>query len=207
MKYKETDMKIIIIGLVLLNMLMGCSTNPNKAKDIKTGVEMSEVLSGDTRLGVKDGNLVTQRKVNLNEEVRLLQNNVYSLEDKVYGNRKFGSKGLYGVLRSCRKDIISKKYGGSGKLMWTEPMDRVTDKEDNWEVGADERDKLVAVTEELLHDRIKRFKTYRKLLHKRQDEYEEKLEICDSKLDAMKHDYDVQEKAKVNYTNGFAQRL
>ncbi|MCB0390833.1 MAG: hypothetical protein KDD58_06075 [Bdellovibrionales bacterium] len=174
--------------ICVASFLVGCATNPHKARKIETEMEKTANVSGDTNLGVKDGNLVVQKKVQMNEELRRLQNEVYSLEDKVYGNRKFGSEGLYGSLKTCRKKVTSKEYGGDGKLMWTEPIDRVTDKEDEWEVGIDEKDKIVGVSEEFLLDRIKRFKGYKRTLQKREDEYKEKLEICDAKLEAVKFD-------------------
>lgn len=186
----------ILVSVIVLAGLSACSTNPHKAKEIETNMEKKSRVSGDTAVGVKDGNMVVQKKVEMNEELRRLQNEVYSLEDKVYGNRKFGSQGLYGALKTCRKNVTSKKYGGTGKLMWTEPIDRVTDKEDEWEVGIDEKDKIVGVSEEFLLDRIKRFKGYKRTLQKRQDEYTEKLEICDAKFEAQKYDLEQKKKSK-----------
>lgn len=175
------------LGLfTLIFWLGGCRSNPNKAEKIKTDMEKSATISGDEKVGVKDGNLVVQKKVMMNEELRRLQYEVYELEDRVYGHRKYGSKGLYGALKSCREEIVSKKWGGDGKLMWTEPIDRVTDKEDDFNIGIDEKEKIVGVSEEFLKDRIERFKKYRQVLLKRQDEYEEKLEICDADLKAKK---------------------
>lgn len=75
-------------------------------------------------------------------------------------------------------------------MIWTEPVDRVTDKEEEFNIGVDEHDKIVAVTEEFLKDRISRFNKYRMTLLKRQDEYEEKLEICDADLKARKEGHD-----------------
>ncbi|MCB9025258.1 MAG: hypothetical protein H6625_03000 [Bdellovibrionaceae bacterium] len=178
----------ICFGFITLSSLLVACANPNKARDIETKMDKATSVSGDTHLGIKDGNLVVQKKVQMNEELRRLQNEVYSLEDRVYGNRKYGSEGLYGMLKQCRKDLSSKKYGGDGKLVWTEPMDRVTDKEDDWEVGVDETDKIVGVSDEFLLDRIKRFKDYKKVLQKREDEYKEKTEICDAKLETQKSD-------------------
>ncbi len=163
-------------------MLTSCASNPNKAKNIETKVENSGQVSGDTELGVKDGNMVVQKKVMMNEELRKIQYEVYELEDRVYGNRKYGSLGLYGVLRDCKLQLSDPKNGGDGKLMWTEPVDRVTDKEDDFKLGLDEEKKLVGVTEEFLTDRIKRFSGYRNVLNKRQDEYEEKVSICKAEL-------------------------
>lgn len=187
------------VGLAL--GLVGCSTNPHKAKEIETEMERSQKLSGDEKLGIKDGNLVVQKKVEMNEELRRLQNEVYSLEDHVYGNRKYKSQGLYGRLKSCRTKLSSKAMGGDGKLMWTEPIDRVTDKEDEFDIGIDEEEKIVGVSEEFLKDRIARFKKYKGVLQKREDEYQEKVEICDAELAARSHDNSSAKKEEASTTN------
>ena len=166
--------------------LAGCSHNPNKAEKIDTDLKNSGTITGNERVGVKDGNMIVQKKVAMNDELRRLQYEVYELEDRVYGNKKYGSKGLYGALKDCRAESVSKKYGGNGKLVWTEPIDRVTDKEDEWNIGIDEQDKLVGVSEEFLKDRLARFQKYNQTLKKRQDEYEEKLEVCDADLKAKR---------------------
>lgn len=177
------------IALLLLGFLtvVACSTNPHKAKKLDTEMEHKEKMTNEQSIGVKDGNMIYQKKVSMNEDLRRLQNDVYSLEDRVYGNRKYGSYGLYGVLKSCRKSLVDPKHGGNGKLIWTEPVDRVTDKEDDFEIGLDEKDKIIGVSEEFLKDRIVRFKKYKRVLQKREDEYVEKVEICESKLNNQKH--------------------
>jgi hypothetical protein len=184
----------ILLYLCLPLFLAFCASNPHKAKKIDTSLDKKQSLNDEQSIGVKDGNMVFQKKVDMAEELRRLQIDVYSLEDRVYGNRKYGSNGLYGVLRMCRAELVSPKNGGDGKLMWTEPMDRVTDKEDEFDIGYDKRDKIIGVSEEFLKDRIDRFKNYRRVLHKRQDEYEEKIEICETQLKAAKHK--MEEKAK-----------
>lgn len=172
--------------LLLALVISACSSNPHKAKEIDTKIENSDQVTGDTAVGVKDGNMVVQTKVLMNEEVRRLQNEVYEMEDRVYGNRKYGSLGLYGVLRDCKTQMADPKNGGDGKLAWTEPIDRVTDKEDEFKIGLDEKGKLAGVSEEFLKDRIARFKEYKKVLNKRQDEYEEKVAICKADLKSRK---------------------
>jgi hypothetical protein len=167
-------------------ILASCASNPHKAEKINTQIDHSQEVSGDTSLGVKDGNMIVQRKVEMNEEVRRLQNEVFELEDRVYGNRKYGSLGLYGVLRQCKVDLSDPKNGGDGKLRWTEPIDRITDKEEEWKIGLDEKQKLVGVSEEFLKDRIERFRGYKKVLMQRQDEYEEKVQICKSEIKSQK---------------------
>lgn len=181
-------MNRFILSLMLLAFGAGCSHNPNKAEKIDTKMERSEQITGDEKVGVKDGNMIVQKKVEMNEELRKMQNEVYSLEDRVYGNRKYGSQGLYGTLKACRAKVVSKEMGGDGKLMWTEPLERITDKEEEFNVGIDEQDKIVGVSEEFLKDRINRFKKYKATLQKREDEYTEKLEICDTDLAAREHE-------------------
>lgn len=164
-------------------LVAGCSHNPHKAEKIETKMERSQSVQ-DEQVGVKDGNLVVQKKVEMADELRRMQFDVYELEDRVYGNRKYGSKGIYGALKDCRTQLTSKELGGDGKLMWTEPSDRVTDKEEEFNIGIDEQNKVVGVSEEFLRDRLTRFKKYKSTLVKRQDEYEEKLEICDAAVKA-----------------------
>ena len=183
---KQGCRKMVALALTIAFTLVGCRSNPNKAEKIDTELKNSQDLSGDEQIGVKNGNLVVQKKVQMNDELRRLQYEVYELEDRVYGSRKYGGKGLYGALKDCRAEMVSSKFGGDGKLVWTEPIDRVTDKEDEFNIGIDEKDKIVAVTEEFLKDRITRFNKYKTTLMKRQDEYEGKLEVCDADLKTKK---------------------
>ncbi len=183
-------MKMIINKLLLSSLLIlgiACSSNPHKAEKIDTNMNNKGKVSGDSSVGVKDGNLVFQKKVNMAEELRRLQYEVYGLEDKVYGSRKFGSQGMYGSLKACRLKLSSPELGGDGKLMWTEPIDRVTDKEDEFKIGIDENEKIAGVSEEFLKDRIKRFVGYKKVLQKREDEYREKVEICEAEVRAKEY--------------------
>jgi hypothetical protein len=180
---RSTARSFLVLSLAAASF--GCSS-VHKAEKLDTQIKNSQVISGDQEVGVKDGNMVFQRKVLMSEEVRKLQYEVYGLEDRVYGNRQYGSLGLYGAVRSCRGEVSSKKYGGDGKLVWTEPIDRVTDKDDDLKMGLDEKDKLIGLKEEFLKDRIERFRGYRNLLEKRQDEYEDKLAICKAELASKK---------------------
>ncbi|CAN5617576.1 hypothetical protein BH10BDE1_BH10BDE1_08930 [soil metagenome] len=179
---------LLIAAGVLTGALTGCAHNANKAEVIDTKIDNKGQVTGDTSVGVKEGNMVVQKKVMMNEELRRIQNEVYELEDRVYGNRKYGSLGLYGVLKTCRGDLAAKTMGGNGKLQFTEPIDRVTDKEDEYKVGLDDKKQLVGVSEEFLKDRIERFKQYKMVLQKRQDEYEDKVEICKNEVKSRQGD-------------------
>lgn len=185
----------VLLAIALALGLTACASK-HKAKDIETKMEKASAVTGDTEVGVKNGNMVVQKKVMMNEELRRLQNEVYSLEDRVYGNRKYGSDGLYGALKKCRAKVVSKSMGGTGKLKWTEPVDRVSDKEDDYKIGLDEKEKIVGVSEEFLKDRIDRFRGYKKVLVQREDEYEEKLEICDAELASRTEELEAKKTAK-----------
>lgn len=177
------SLKVVLVGLVGALVAVGCASKKHKAVEIETEMKRAETITGDTAVGVnKDGDMIVQQKVLMSEEIRKLQYDVYGLEDRVYGNRKYGSLGLYGVLRDCKYQLTDPKNGGDGKLQWTEPMDRITDKEDEFKIGIDEKDKLVGVSEEFMKDRIVRFKGYKKVLQMREDEYEDKLQICKAEL-------------------------
>lgn len=176
----------VLPAVGLISALSSCAHNPNKAEKIDTKIESQAAVNGDTTVGVRDGNMVVQRKVAMNEELRRIQNEVYELEDHVYGNRKYGSLGLYGVLKDCRTQLSDKDNGGSGKLSWTEPMDRVTDKEEEMNIGLDDKKNLIGVSEEMLRDRIERFRNYKMVLQKREDEYDDKVAICKNELKTQK---------------------
>lgn len=179
-------LSMCVLGLAFV---FGCSSNPNKAEKIETKMDNStKIGGGEETVGVKDGNMVVQKKTLLAEELRDLQYDVYGLEDKVYGNTKYGSQGLYGQLKSCKLNLSDRKNGGDGKLLWTEPIDRVTDKEDEMKLGIDEDKKLVAVSEEYIKDRITRFREYKRILSKRNNEYSEKLEICLAEYKSRKYE-------------------
>jgi hypothetical protein len=190
-------MKRIVFSLLCfgaLAALAGCAHDPNKAEKIDTAMNSQGVVAGET-VGIKDGKMVVQKKMLLSEELRDLQYEVFELEDHVYGNEKYGSKGLYGVLKTCKLKLSDKANGGDGKLTWTEPIDRVTDKEDDMSIGVDEQNKLVAVSEEYIKDRIARFQQYKQILLKRQNEYEDKIEVCNAALRSNHEDKEGKEQA------------
>jgi len=187
------------ISLTLISLtLVCCSSNPNKPQDVQTQLEKPTNVSATQQVGLKNGEMVVQTKAQIAEKLRDLQNQVYSLEDKVYGTRKLGSLGLYGELKSCKRKLASKQYGGPGTMTWTEPLDRVTDKEEQLKVGQDESKDLVGVNEEYLKDRLKRFEEYKLILQKRSDDFEDKIESCNT--EAMSKKIDASQSSKVMVT-------
>lgn len=183
----KAHLRLLLLTLSL-SYLAACSSK-HKVQEIETQLENKETVVGQEQVGVKDGLMVVQKKVNMAEELRRIQYDTYGLEDRIYGNPKYGSLGLYGVLRRCKNDLSDKALGGDGKVIWQEPLERVIKDEDNFNVGLDEEQRLVGVSEEYLKDRISRFKEYQKVLSSRRDEYEEKVLVCQSELKARKHEY------------------
>lgn len=173
----------VLINIVFIIATVSCSTpSRHDAKPIDDSLDNADAVSGDTQIGVKDGKMVVQRRVQMAEELRRLQYEVYELEDKVYGNRRYGSKGLYGVLRDCRLRLADPALGGDGELRWMETVDRVTEKEEDINVGVNNQGDLIGITEEMLLDRLDRFRRYRQILRGREDEYDERIRICENNL-------------------------
>lgn len=178
-------MRSILFAFTVL-FLAGCASQ-HKAKDVDTKVDMSAPVRGDSVVGVKDGDMVYQRKVAMNEELRRLELDVYNLEANVFGGPRYlDNRGLYGVLRDCRVQLGDVKNGGDGKVRWTESREYVTPEEDFSSIGVEDKKRIVGVSEEFLKDRMNRFRGYKATLEKRQDEYETKVKVCQMELTSQK---------------------
>ncbi|KYG64387.1 hypothetical protein AZI85_02900 [Bdellovibrio bacteriovorus] len=176
--------KLLLVCAVFA--VAACSSK-HKAKDIDTTVDMSAPVRSDSVVGVKDGDMVYQRKVVMSEELRRLELDVYDLEAKVLGGPRYlDNRGLYGVLRDCRVSLGSVENSGDGKVRWTESRQYVTPDDDFSSIGVEDKKRIVGVSEEYLKDRLARFKDYKNTLEKRQDEYETKVKVCELELAAQK---------------------
>lgn len=181
-------MKHKIFWAVFSVFLISCKSSPHKAEKLQTDLAQAQAVSGSQALGLKNGEMVVMDKGQISEKLRDLQNSVYSLEDKVYGTRKLGTLGLYGELKACKRKLASRQFGGTGNMIWSEPLDRVTDKEEELKVGVDEKKELVGVSEEFLKDRLQRFQGYKAILQKRSDEFSEKIETCKAEVTTKEMD-------------------
>lgn len=164
------------LKLIPLLTLAACATNPNKVVDLNTRVDKQTEISKDTVIGVKEGNLIYQRKVLIGEELRSLQIKTYESEANLYGGpRYYGSSGLIGVLKNCREKLSMTE---DGKVKWSEKRDYVVPEYETSKVGIDESGNLTSVTEEYLNDRIKRFRGYKEVIDQRTEDIEEKISVC-----------------------------
>lgn len=176
--------KLIAFG-VLAALFSGCASQlekRNEVEDLDTKLEGAKEVSGGDRIGIRDNKMKVQKKVLLVEELRRLENETYGLEYEVYGNRQYGTIGLYGSYRDCHTELNSASLGGSGKLKPIEPAAPVINEDPFFKFGKDESGELVGVSEEYLSERIDRFKKYREVLEKRRTEYETKVRICENDL-------------------------
>lgn len=175
----------LLVFLPLMALMVGCASaleKKNAAGEVETKMEKSASIGGDERVGVKDGSFKVQKKVMLAEELRHIENSTYAIEYEVYGNRDYGTKGLYGAYKECKAKANSVEFGGSGKMIPIEPPAPVINEDTELKFGEDEKGSLVGVSEEFLSERIDRFKKYKKILEKRRTEYETKLEICQNEV-------------------------
>lgn len=179
MKFNKFNTQALCLSAGLLLSLGACSSR-NKAEKEDTRLEKGQEVNGQT-IGLKKGNVVVQKKVMLAENLRKLEREVFSLENDVYGNEHYGSKGLYGVLKECHTKLADPRIGGSGTLKPLPPADLVTKKEEELKFVIDENDQLVGISEEMLRDRIDRFQGYRKILTERKVDIQTDTEICEQK--------------------------
>ncbi len=184
---KNQFSRILSVSLLSLALttISGCA-NRNKADIVDTGLEkQAHVTAGQGEsVGVRDKEFVLQKKKNLGEELRRLEENVRELDDRVYGNRDFDTYGIWGKLRDCRNSLKEKNSDfdpGS--------MERVSDSEYllNWKANSDAKaaiekssEKLVAMSEEDLDDHIKKLNKVKSHLQEREDEINDKLSRCRS---------------------------
>ncbi len=184
---RQLTAKLFLAGLMTTGLVLaGCAHDQYKAHKISSNLKYAEPITGNEELGVKNGDLVVQKKVLMSEQLRDLQNKVYALQDRVYGDEDYHSEGIYGALVKCRAALVSPAYGGNGHLMWTEPMDRVVHSSKDFIVGLDNRNQIIGIKTEYLKNRIARFRQDYAILKHREHELTTQLDVCDTALNAAK---------------------
>lgn len=167
--------------LCIFLFLAGCASNPNKPEETSTVLDKAQPVSSDTQLGLNEkGEVVTSRKVTLAQQLIGLQKAVYELEYEIYGNKDLGRKGLYGILRRCLDE--------GNELKRLPPRTILTAGEDDirGKMLLDEEEKLVNVKEEFFLERIKRFEGYKDSYERQQEDFDERIRICEHDLKKKK---------------------
>lgn len=169
-------LSVVFMSLVVV-AITGCKSNPHKAEVLDTKTEKEDVVANGEKVGLNSsGEMVYQKKIMMAEELRKLQEDVYDLEDKVYGTRRYGTKGLHGKYADCVK---MSKPENKTTLPKIDKLDRWSDKDEDIKIGIDaDKNKLASVTEEKLKDRMSKFQEYRRILQQKEDEYSDNLKTC-----------------------------
>jgi hypothetical protein len=168
------------VKLLALLLLAACASNPHRATKLETNMDKSTSISNEQSVGVKDGDMVYQKKVILSEELRSTMIRAHEQESHLYGGpRYYDNNGLIGELKSCRSQLAAMS---DGKLQWTEKRDYIIPEEESFKMGLDENGRLVGVSEEYINDRISRFQQYRHTLELRTDDMQEKISACKSQV-------------------------
>lgn len=110
------------------------------------------------------------------------------MEAAVYGGPRYlDNNGLRVALRDCQIKAADTRIGGEGKLKpMPEQREYVLPENEQTKISLDEKNKIVGVSKEFLKDRIERLTTYRTVLRQRQDEYVDRLQMCELALKAQK---------------------
>lgn len=173
---------IVVFSLLAVAALVapGCKSSPHKAEVLDSKVSQDSAITPTEKIGVNaDGDMIYQQKRLLAEDLRKLQNDVYEMEDKVFGTRRYGTQGLYGKYSSCLRKLKAEQKADLPKL---EKLDRWSDKDEDVKLGLDvEQNKLAGITEEKLKDRLGKFQEYRRVLQEREDEYTENIKTCEER--------------------------
>ena len=164
----------------IMTLTVGCASNPHKAEELDMSIKNETILSPASSIGVKEGNMIFQRKYKLGEELRAVEIQAYEAESTLYGGpRYYDNRGLIGVLKECRYEMAQMN---DGKLLWSEKRDYVIPEYEDMQMGLDDKGKLAGLTEEFLKDRIERFKGYKDALVQRTEAMQLKIDMCQSEL-------------------------
>jgi len=184
---KQKTHRIALLTAIVLvpGIFSACSSSkvrkPVQVEDLNTKLEVIQPLQTHSHsiVGVRDGVVLVQGKKSLPEQIRKLENEVYSIEDEIYGNRRLGNPGLHGVLKKCLTQLVDREIGGSGKLVSVESEDRPTERDEQIRFGIDENGRVVSLIEEAASDRMARFMEYRRILAERRMDFETRIDVCE----------------------------
>jgi hypothetical protein len=175
-------MKYLLL-IIATATLSACASKP-KTETIDTNLDKKTELSSNEAVGMKKDQeeLVYQKKSHILNDLTRLEEEVYQLQDDVYGTREYNSKGLFGKFLECRKSHAMK----------TGEMSRIPDKspvveKDKVKVAIDQTTgKPIGYTEEALEKRLARFQDYKNTLYDRKEELENLIDKCE--VDSSKKD-------------------
>jgi hypothetical protein len=179
------QLTIVVLTIFSALLITSCSSK-HKAEKLDTELDKANPVMAGQEVGIKDDKMVVQRKALIAEELRKLQIDVHTLEDRTYGGpRYYGNPGLWGALNECRIRLANVATGGTGKLSYIEPREYVVEDKEFNKIGIDEKGQLVSLEEEFLKDRIERYQKYKKILMERNMSLQDKVDMCQVEFKAQ----------------------
>ena len=166
----------LIFSPLIMSLLMACSSPEKKIETVDTKLSDSQVVSERENVGFRgEDQVVYQKKYDLVNELVKLQDEVWDLQDRVYGSPDYDSKGLYGKALECRK-MKAKK---TGELTFIPDKTPVVEEDQVRVIRDAQTKKLMGYQEEDLQQRLLRFKEYKKTLFGRREQLEQYIEKCE----------------------------
>lgn len=175
--YRNSSMLNPTHLLLILVMFHLQACRSNKAKIIETEISKTSAVGTDTAVGVDDGDtMILQKKLHLSEEIRRMREDTFDLEDRVYGNRKFQSTGLYGKYKSC---YLKLNEDQKSQLPKPGNLDRWTDESEEIKIGYNQsKEQLIALKEDKLNDYLDKLRERKKNLQEKEDTFNDGIRRC-----------------------------
>lgn len=181
-------MNTALKGIILCTALAlstSCSSNKSRVS-LDEPEKLEKTLNTATpdkseKVGVKDKTVVIQKRIYLEEELSKLQGQIGDLENSIYGRSRKDPGGLWTNLQKCRKRLADPRLGGDGNTEPMEKWERISDKDDDFNYGVDERNNVIAYSEENLETRIINLKKMKRILDEKFETFQDKAELCENK--------------------------
>lgn len=167
-----------VLLFIFFGFVVGCaSSKKEELPIIDTKVQNPQHVSDGAQVGQnQSGDLVYQEKSNVLQDLVNLENEVMLLQDEVYGTEKYKSKGLYGKVKACRKKQAMK----TGEMKYVPEKTIVVD-DDQVKTGIENgTQKYINWTQEKVVQRIQRYKDYKQKFLDIREELEDFLEKCEN---------------------------
>ena len=178
-------------------ILSGCSSNPNKAKDLDTKVDAKGAYHGEV-IGLNDNKeVVIEKQQNADAELRELGWKQYDLEQKIHTDHE--------SLTRCREELADPRLGGSGNMTEIPEIDTMkTVSQVKEELGITENGSLKLVKKEMYLDRLKAERDYVEALKQEQKTIDKFRSNCerDMKITRVKHGLPAERYAGKGYYKG-----
>jgi hypothetical protein len=144
---------IAFSAVLLAGAISGCSSNPNKAKDLDTKLDTKGAIGGE-QIGLNDNKeVVIQKQANTDAELRELGWKEYDLEQKIHSDHE--------LLTQCREELADPRLGGSGNMTEIPEIDTMkTPAQAKEELGITENGQLKLVKKEFYMERLKAERDY-----------------------------------------------